>query len=88
MIGIVNIGPAEGETSPIGKHCYEVRINRQLITTFHHYRANGLAECLRLAAEAVSRHRDQELVRLLEEVQQESQQKPQPHPNKRRHGRS
>ncbi len=69
MIGIVNVGPVDGETNPIGEHRYEVRINRQVITTFTHHRANGLAECLRQAARAVDHHRDLQVDRLLQEMQ-------------------
>ena len=33
---------------------YEVRINRELIATFQHYRGDGLEACLRRAADAVA----------------------------------
>jgi hypothetical protein len=69
VIGIVNVGPVDGETNPIGEHRYEVRINREVITTFTHHRANGLAECLRQAARAVDHHRDLQLDQLLQEMQ-------------------
>ena len=39
---------------------YEVRINREVITRFSHYRPDGLATCLRLAAEAVDKVREDE----------------------------
>ncbi len=48
----------EGEY-PGGLRRYEVKINTELIATFDHCRRDGLAVCLRLAAEAVeeaSRH--------------------------------
>ncbi len=51
MITITNIGPQTKD--PGGLRNYEVRINRELICTFNHYRRDGLAECLRLASEAV-----------------------------------
>lgn len=70
VIAIVNVGAAEGETNPIGEHRYEVRINREVITTFHHFRANGLGECLRQAAAAVDRKRDLDAFQILEEFQQ------------------
>lgn len=35
-----------------GVNDYELRINRKLIATFSHVRKNGLAACLRRAAEA------------------------------------
>lgn len=71
MIGIVNVGPVKGETNPVGEHHYEVRINRQVITTFTHHRANGLAECLRLAARAVDHHRELQAFQLLQEIQEQ-----------------
>lgn len=41
------------EFSPNGLNHYEVRINHKVIATFDHVRADGLAECLRIAADAV-----------------------------------
>jgi hypothetical protein len=50
-IVITNVGFAEPDT---GKCVYVVRINNDpTIATFIHYRSDGLAECLRLAAKAV-----------------------------------
>ncbi len=80
MIGIVNVGPVDGETNPLGEYRYEVRINREVITTYTHFRANGLAECLRLAACAVDRKRDLDAFQLLQEIQD----KHGPHRNVRR----
>jgi hypothetical protein len=37
----------------VGPNKYEVCINRKLITTFTHNRQDGLATCLRKAADAV-----------------------------------
>lgn len=51
MIAIVNMGPQTDD--PGGERTYEVRINGRVICTFRHYRREGLAECLRRAAEAV-----------------------------------
>lgn len=51
MIAIVNVGPQD--KNPGGLRNYEVRINHKVICTFTHYRRDGLAECLRKAAEAV-----------------------------------
>ena len=51
MIAIVNIGPS----TPSGVHEYEVRINTEMIARFWHDRENGLAVCLRRAADAVER---------------------------------
>jgi len=51
VIAIVNITP-EGE--PVdGWNEYQVRINRNVITHFRHRRSEGLATCLRKAADAV-----------------------------------
>lgn len=50
MIAIRNISP---KVEPIGMHEYEVRINRDLITTFWHNREDGLVLCLKKASEAV-----------------------------------
>jgi hypothetical protein len=54
MIAIVNVSP---DTSPkTGVNQYEVRINREVIASFEHYRKRGgLAQCLRDAADAVER---------------------------------
>lgn len=51
MIAIVNIGPFDQE-NPAGERNYELRINREVIATFQHRRADGLAACLQHAAEA------------------------------------
>lgn len=51
MIAIVNMGPRTDD--PGGERTYEVKINSKVICTFQHYRREGLAECLRRAAEAV-----------------------------------
>ena len=53
MIAIVNVGPMTDD--PGGLRNYEVRINREVICTFQHYRCDGLAMCLRLAALAAQR---------------------------------
>lgn len=42
-----------GNTSPRVEHGYVIRINHDVITTFKHTREEGLAECLRRAADAV-----------------------------------
>jgi len=56
MIAIVNIGPYN-DPDPSGVRDYEVRINRDVVATFQHRRADGLAVCLRHAAAAVERSR-------------------------------
>ena len=45
MIAIVNIGGGD-ESNPLGERTYEVRINRDVITTFKHKRSDGLGACL------------------------------------------
>ena len=50
MIAIVNVGEIEDKR---GVYEYEVRINTTVLTRFDHTRKDGLAVCLRLAAEAV-----------------------------------
>jgi hypothetical protein len=54
MIAIVNIGGGD-ESNPLGERTYEVRINREVITTFKHKRSDGLGACLFAAAKAVER---------------------------------
>jgi len=50
VIAIVNDGTNRGTT---GVHGYKVQINDRVICTFEHLREDGLAECLRKAAQAV-----------------------------------
>jgi len=47
---------------------YEVRVNEDVIATFAHNRPDGLATCLRIAANAVDRQREKDLVRMCEAV--------------------
>ena len=60
MIAIVNVSP---KTNPLeGIDDYEVRINRKLICKFKHYRkVDGLAQCLRDAADAVDASKTERL---------------------------
>lgn len=52
MIAIVNVSPQDAPM--VGVNNYEVRINRKVICTFEHNRSHdGLAQCLRDAADAV-----------------------------------
>ena len=67
MIAIVNVG-----TSDYGVTIYEVRINHEVITTFSHRRADGLAVCLRQAADAVTRRHDEDLSAILNHINQEA----------------
>jgi len=57
MIGIVNIGPVEGENpnDPFGWRYYEVRINQDVICTFKHKRSDGLGRSLLEASKAVEK---------------------------------
>jgi len=41
------------KNNPFGECDYEVRINKDVVATFKHNRPDGLAKCLKLAAEAV-----------------------------------
>lgn len=50
MITITNISG-----DPFGKCEYEVKSNRELLATFTHDRTDGLATCLRKAANAVEK---------------------------------
>ena len=50
MVAIVNVSNGPDLT---GVQEYEVRINSKVICKFTHVRENGLAECLRKAADAV-----------------------------------
>jgi len=52
---ITNKGQAHGENETT--RIYHIKINEKLITEFTHDRENGLAECLRKAADAVDKRR-------------------------------
>lgn len=67
MIAIVNTGPHDPE-DPMGWRTYEVRINRRVITTFRHKRADGLGQCLLEASKAVERQKWMDLADLLLKV--------------------
>ena len=55
---IENLGPTSPEEDhPGGLRNYRVRVNREPIASFQHYREDGLADCLRLAAEAIDEAR-------------------------------
>lgn len=73
MIAIINTG----ETTAEGQAHYRVQINHKVICTFDHTRTDGLATCLRLAADAVELEqakgylkREQLLERILKEVRE------------------
>lgn len=46
---------SDDETPLLGENTYRLMINHKIIATFTHIRADGLAECLRAAAEAAER---------------------------------
>jgi hypothetical protein len=57
MIAIINeTGLADGECT------YRLQINRRLLTRFKHHRPDGLAACLRMAADAAERWESDEAV--------------------------
>jgi len=60
MIAIVNRSRKGAETCR-----YTLHINDQHICTFTHKRSDGLAECLRKAAEAVERDRNEMILKFL-----------------------
>ena len=61
MITIINTGIAgscsDAPASYQGECNYMLRVNRQVVAEFSHVRKQGLAECLRKAAEAVEKKR-------------------------------
>lgn len=65
MIAIVNTST---HATPTGLHEYEVRINKQVITTFSHYREDGLARCLLRASNAVTEHDQRERSELFKAI--------------------
>lgn len=63
MIAIINITPDAHLTGP---NTYRVQINREVICEFEHNRTyDGLAQCLRDAADAVEQSGDSSLVKIL-----------------------
>ena len=56
LIAIFNV--SNGDTTK--KQTYNLQINNDLICTFQHFRSDGLAECLRSAADAVDKSRYQD----------------------------
>jgi len=54
-------------SKPGAKRCrYQLKINTMLITEFTHKRSDGLAVCLRKAADAADAHEMKKLVAMLE----------------------
>jgi hypothetical protein len=64
MIAIINTGATDDE----GRAHYRLQINNTLIAEFHHYRVDGLAACLRLAADAADRAHYEKVDRLIKLV--------------------
>ena len=61
MIAIINADQRDAE----GRTLYRLQINQQLIATFYHYRADGLAACLRQAAVAADKAHAERVDQLL-----------------------
>jgi hypothetical protein len=51
---IHNMGSLDGTQD--GNHQYSLKVNNELICTFEHRRSEGLAKCLKRAAEAAYWH--------------------------------
>ena len=67
MIAIVNVSPDDAPNE--GENKYEVRINSQVICEFKHDRkVDGLAQCLRDAADAVEKARATETIDAIQRV--------------------
>lgn len=64
MLAIVNVSP---EDAPLfGINQYEVRINHRVIARFEHDRQpGGAADCLRAAADAVDKAREEEFAAIV-----------------------
>ncbi|MCK9578786.1 hypothetical protein M0R01_04885 [bacterium] len=58
MIKIINV--TKDDSNIYGENDYEVWINTRLLTSFKHFRKEGLAMCLRKAADAVDNMKTQE----------------------------
>lgn len=64
MIAIFNTG---GDTKGVSN--YQVQINDTFICKFKHNRPDGLAECLRKAAEAVDNEKKDMMIMLTKEME-------------------
>lgn len=65
MISITNISK---DPNPTGLCGYEIRINRDLIAKFKHNRPDGLAQCLREAADAVDQQKRLETMEMWKNI--------------------
>ena len=72
MIAIINRGPHTGDSG--GERNYDVCINDKLIAQFKHKRSDGLATCLRKAADAVEQ-KDERLMQAICELAKEENRK-------------
>lgn len=52
MLYVQNMGPHD-DPDKLGERIYELRDNNGVLATFRHKRRDGLAACLRAAADAV-----------------------------------
>ena len=50
---------------PTGVQQYELKINQRILLQFEHTREDGLAVCLRKAADAVEADRDKKVIQIL-----------------------
>ena len=66
MIAIINQGEKKN-----GKTLYSVQINHDVICQFYHRREDGLAACLRKAAEAVDSQKNTDLLEMIKSVKGE-----------------
>jgi len=64
MIAIINEGPHDAD-DPMGERTYRIEIGKKVICGFTHRRSDGLAACLRSAADAVDCQMRDEAERLL-----------------------
>ncbi len=67
MIVIVNVSAHDTPTTGVNQ--YEVRINRLVIAKFEHIRThNGAAQCLRDAADAIDKCREDEKIAIMNAI--------------------
>lgn len=48
-----------------GEHDYQLRINNRVLALFKHKREDGLAKCLRLAADALEKQEREDFINFL-----------------------
>jgi len=64
MIAIIN----QGNKNSAGETRYKLQINSEIIVEFWHRREDGLATCLRKAADAVDANRRETLIKHLKGI--------------------